>query len=276
MLVLAIRPSSQGKRPPTFPGRTTAHQTIHAEQDTWTSISQLADEYETIAQTAQHDRYATLLRNSHLDTEQANTIIDGESFGTLIAQLRRTQADGHDPATALARALRAGTLTGAENPAAVIAARIAKHATARPAGTRRRRKPDYITGLIPHARGPMPADMHHTLTELATLIEERADTLTQHAINEHEPWAESLGPPPADPSQHDAWQQQLRTIAAYRDRYKLTGSDPLGDAPDSQGGRLDYQRATLAAQQATTLPDRGNARRTSQRRHTHADRSLSL
>ena len=35
-----------------------AHETITTEQDAWTSIGQLAAEYETIAQAAQHDRFA--------------------------------------------------------------------------------------------------------------------------------------------------------------------------------------------------------------------------
>ena len=48
-----------------------AHETITAEQDHWGSIAQLAAEYETIAAAAQHDRWATLIRESGLSEEQA-------------------------------------------------------------------------------------------------------------------------------------------------------------------------------------------------------------
>jgi conjugative relaxase-like TrwC/TraI family protein len=43
-----------------------AHETIAAEQDRWGSIAQLAAEYDTIAQAAQHDRWATLTRCSRV------------------------------------------------------------------------------------------------------------------------------------------------------------------------------------------------------------------
>ena len=53
-------------------------------------------------------------------------------------------------------------------------------------------------GLIPEATGPMPADMRRTLTELADLIERRADALADQAVQERQPWVRRLGPVPAD------------------------------------------------------------------------------
>ncbi|HEX5309807.1 MAG TPA: hypothetical protein VFW38_12090 [Solirubrobacteraceae bacterium] len=41
-----------------------AHETIEAEQEKWSSIAQLAAEYETIAQAAQHQRFATAVAAS--------------------------------------------------------------------------------------------------------------------------------------------------------------------------------------------------------------------
>ena len=71
-----------------------AHETTATEQDAWTSIGQLAAEYETIAQAAQHDRYAATVYSSSLDAEHAEAIASAESFGSLVAQLRRIEADG--------------------------------------------------------------------------------------------------------------------------------------------------------------------------------------
>jgi conjugative relaxase-like TrwC/TraI family protein len=238
-----------------------AHETIEAEQEKWSSIAQLAAEYETIAQTAQHQRFATAVANNGLPDEQAKAVVGGESFGSLVAQLRRTEADGHQPEQLLTLAVRAGGLDDANDPAVVLAARLAKLTAARSGGTRPRRRPRYVAGLIPEANGTMPAEMHRTLTELQALIEQRAAALAGQAIQERQPWVRRLGPPPTDPARCAAWEQQVRTIAAYRDRHGITGNDPLGPAPSSQGQRLDHQRADTAARRAQATANEDIRRR---------------
>ena len=239
-----------------------AHETIKAEQEKWSSIAQLAAEYETIAQTAQRDRFATAVANSGLANEQATAVVGGESFGALVAQLRRTEADGDQPRQLLSQAVRAGGLDDANDPAAVLAARLANMVAVRSGGTRPRRRPRYVAGLIPEASGAMPADMHRTLTELQALIEQRATVLAGQAVREGQSWVRRLGPPPADPARRAAWEHEVRTIAAYRDRHHITGSDPLGPAPSGQGQRLDYQRADAAARRAqVTASDQARRRR---------------
>jgi hypothetical protein len=156
-----------------------AHETIEAEQEKWSSITQLAAEYETIAQAAQHQRFAAVVAASGLDTDEAGTVVGGESFGSLVAQLRRTEAEGHQPEQLLSRAVRAGGLDDAKDPAAVLAARLAKLAAARSGGTRPRCRPRYVAGLIPEASGNMPSDMAQTLGELAELIEQRASVVAR-------------------------------------------------------------------------------------------------
>ena len=239
-----------------------AHETIEAEQEKWSSIGQLAAEYETIAQTAQRDRFANATTRSGLTADQARQVIGGESFGSLIAQLRRTEADGHQPEQLLSRAVRAGGLDDAQDPAAVLAARLAKLTAARSGGTQRRRRPRYVAGLMPEASGAMPADMSRTLTELRDLIEQRATALTMQAIQAGQPWVRRLGPPPTDPARLAVWEQQVRTIVAYRDRYGVIGNVPLGQVPGGQGQRLDYQRADLATRRAqATASDEARRRR---------------
>ncbi len=239
-----------------------AHETIEAEQEKWSSIAQLAAEYETIAQTAQHQRFAAAVANSGLADQQARAVLAAESFGSLIAQLRRTEADGHQPEQLLSRAVQAGGLDDAKDPAAVLAARLAMLTAARAGGTRPRRRPRYVAGLIPAATGKMPTDMAQTLGELAELIDQRATALASQAIQEGQTWVRRLGSPPTDPTRRAAWEQHVRTIAAYRDRYHITGPDPLGPAPSGQGQRLDHQRADAATRQAqATASDRAQRRR---------------
>jgi hypothetical protein len=251
-----------------------AHETIITEQDAWTSISRLAAEYETIAQAAQHDRFAATIAHSCLDPEQARAITTGESFGSLVAQLRRLEADGYEPERSFARVLRAGGLDRADDPGAILAARLAKLTAARSAGTRPRGRPRYLAGLIPQALGPMPADTRRALTELTELIEQRTHALTKQAINERQPWVRSLGSQPSDPRRRADWQQQLRTIAAYRDRYNIRSDDPLGPAPTRQGQRLDHQRATLAARRAQTSARQGVTRQREPRQQIAARHEL--
>ncbi len=252
-----------------------AHETIEAEQEKWSSIAQLAAEYETIAQTAQRDRFANATTRSGLTADQARQVIGGESFGSLIAQLRRTEADGHQPEQLLSRAVRAGGLDDAQDPAAVLAARLAKLTAARSGGTQRRRRPRYVAGLMPEASGAMPADMSRTLTELRDLIEQRATALTMQAIQAGQPWVRRLGPPPTDPARLAVWEQQVRTIVAYRDRYGVIGNDPLGQVPGGQGQRLDYQRADLATRRAQATASDEAWRRRGPQQQIDTGRDLS-
>ena len=40
--------------------------------------------------------------------------------------------------------------------------------------------------------------------------------------------------------------ERLTVVAAYRDRYGVTGPDPLGAIPDADAQRVDYERARAA------------------------------
>src|SRR5699024_12297907 len=73
-----------------------ARETSTAEQELWGSIAQLAAEYETIAQAAQHDRWATLLHASGLTPEQAENVLASDAHGPLAAEWRRERASHHD------------------------------------------------------------------------------------------------------------------------------------------------------------------------------------
>ena len=80
-----------------------AHQTIEAEQEHWSSIAQLAAEYETIAAAAQHDRWVAELSSRRAHDEQVDAVVASDSFGPLAAELRRAEANDHDIAAVLPR-----------------------------------------------------------------------------------------------------------------------------------------------------------------------------
>lgn len=209
-----------------------AHETITAEQDRWGSIAQLAAEYETIAAAAQHDRWAALIATSGLTADQAQTVIDSDAFGALTAELRRAEANHHSVDTLLPRLIKARGFADADDIASVIHHRLA-NATIRPAGSgRTRQAPRLIAGLIPEAAGPMTPDIQRALTERRYLIETRAEAVLATALHLQEPWAMALGPIPATGRERQQWRRRALVVAAYRDRYSITGPTPLGTQPE--------------------------------------------
>ena len=223
-----------------------AHETITAEQDHWGSIAQLAAEYETIAAAAQHDRWAALIRESGLTEEQADAAIGSVAFGALTAELRRAEANQHDVETLLPRLVGARGFGDADDIAAVLHYRVAK-ATGRPAGSGRARKaPRLIAGLIPEATGTMPSEMWQALAERRDLIETRTNVLLDTALTEKHEWIMKLGVQPKQARTARAWRNAARTIAAYRDRYGVTGLAPLGARAETETQKLDAARARAA------------------------------
>ncbi|MEA5055834.1 MAG: MobF family relaxase [Propionicimonas sp.] len=231
-----------------------AHETITAEQDSWGSIAQLAAEYETIASAAQHDRWALLVRASGLTDEEAETAIRSDAFGALTAELRRAEANRHDVETLLPRLVAARGFADADDIAAVLHYRVAR-AAARPAGSGRRKMPRLIAGLIPEASGTMSSELQQALTERRDLIETRADALLDTALAEHRSWTAALGTPPKRARGAAGWRQAARTVAAYRDRYGITGMTPLGAPAESDTQKIDAARARAALDRARDLSD---------------------
>lgn len=231
-----------------------AHQTLTAEQERWTSIAQLAAEYETIAATAQQGRWTrlvtdTLVHAGGLTPAQAGQVTSSEAFAVLTAELRRAEANHHDLEPLLPRLVAQRSLLDADDVAAVLTTRLAR-ATGRPAhGT----TPDLVARLIPAASGPLPADAARALAERRQLIETRARTLTQTAIRDRAPWLTRLGDRPAGASDRERWLDQLTVVAAYRDRYGITSAAPLGASTQTLVQERDRRRAAEALRRAETI-----------------------
>ena len=92
-----------------------AHQTIEAEQERWSSIAQVAAEYETIAAVAQRDRWIGLLEGCGLTDEQVEQVLASDSFGPLTAELRRAEANHHDVERLLPKLVARRSLDDAED-----------------------------------------------------------------------------------------------------------------------------------------------------------------
>jgi len=222
-----------------------ARETITAEQEEWASIAQLAGEYDTIAQAAQHDRWLALLQQGGLDETTIDDLIDTDAYGILAAELRRLEAEGHDIDTLLPRVIQAGGMADVEDLGTLLRYRVQAVASRYTPPARRRQ---FITGLIPRAVGAMDPQMQQALTEREELITARARTLALQALSAPEPWVLKLGSAPTDPGVVADQTRLLAVVVAYRDRYGITtAGDALGPIPDRDAQRIDYERARAAA-----------------------------
>lgn len=235
-----------------------AHQVIEDEQNRWTSIRQLATEYETIAAAAQRERWTRLVRHA-LCTAGGVTLtetddgIQSEAFGALAGELRRAEAFGHDVETLLPWLVAQRSLLDADDAAAVLTARLAR-ATERPAG--RRTTPDLIAGLIPAARGPLDDDVAKALAERRNHIDASARALAEAAVGEYAPWVRRLGTRPQGARAGERWLADLTVVAAYRDRYSITAAKPLGTHAESLAQQRDRRRAAAAVHRLRRICER--------------------
>ncbi|MCF4119959.1 relaxase domain-containing protein [Antribacter sp. KLBMP9083] len=239
----------------------TAHETRRTEEETYTSIARLAAEYDTIATLAQKPRWGrlvagTLLAEGFTEREVVE-VLEAETFGPLCAELRRAEADGHQVDDLLPRLAHARSLYDADDVAAVLHGRV-EHATARPAVHR----PSLIAGLVPEAHGPLPDDVREALDARAHLIEQRARDLAARALRDREPWTLGLPPRPAGGAADYDWRALVASVAAYRDRYAVTGDAPLGDAPTTLAQRHDARRVASRLRVVSSAASRDSVRRT--------------
>lgn len=230
-----------------------AHETLAAEQVAWGSIAQLAAEYETIAAVAQQARWSSLVRSSGLTPDQADAVIDSDAFGPLGAELRRAEANHVDVERLLPHLVWARGYDDAQDIAAVLRTRIMRAVAQDGGAGRARRTPQLIAGLIPTAVGPMDADLARALVERGSLIEVRAKELVDHARRAKAEWVQALGAPPRAAPAAAEWQRHARTVAAYRDRYGVTGSGPLGPSSLTTAQELDAARARAALEASRRL-----------------------
>ena len=226
---------------------------IRAEQDKATSLRQLVAEYETIAQAAQHRRWASLIEQTLPDTE-ATRVLTAPAWGALQTALRRADAHGHDIDQLLPRL--SSDVDRADDPAAVLHHRLTQAAS--------RRRPAYqprlIAGLLPTATGTMQPDMRAALAARAELIEQHGATLADAAIQAREPWVQHLGPPPADPAAREHWNADLRTVALHRALNDIT--DPTDHGVSAPSPTTAAARTAIAS--ARRLNPTPSQRRTPQ------------
>ncbi|WP_245534433.1 MobF family relaxase [Xylanimonas cellulosilytica] len=234
-----------------------AHQTIDAEAKRWGSIAQLAAEYETIAAFAQRPRWERIIRSSGLRPEEADAAIASPAMDALAASLRRAEARGLHADELVPMVVAERTVADADDVAAVIRHRV-ERVTARHRGKVRGR---LVAGLVPAAVGVGNDEVREALDRRRDLMEAQALALAEEAVAHRLPWTRTLGSAPLGVVDRMRWITALSVIAAYRDRYDITNSSPLGSVPGTDLQAADRAAAEAAVRQAQTVTaDReGNA-----------------
>ncbi|KAB1663364.1 hypothetical protein [Pseudoclavibacter sp. CFCC 13611] len=230
-----------------------AHETISVEQEAWANIGQLAAEYETLAAAAQHDRWAHLVRASGLTDEEAKDTITSPAFSALAAELRRAEANHHDIETLLPCLVRARGFTDADDITAVLPLpRHPRHDEtswfrARSEGTTPDRQA-HPRGNRHHERRVPPSAHRTTRPDRGSL-----SRASRHRAHREPKGLTTLGIPPKETRAAAAWLQAARTVAAYRDRYDIIDTTPLGAPAENDAQNIDAARARAVLDRARTL-----------------------
>ncbi|MBJ7353934.1 MAG: relaxase domain-containing protein [Thermoleophilaceae bacterium] len=233
-----------------------AHQIIVEEQERYSSIAQIAAEYETIGAVAQRDRWIRTIAKSGLTKAQAEQVLASDSFGPLTAELRRAEANHYDIELVLPALVARRSLEDAEDIGAVLISRL--QTAAPPRQGKRGPTPKLIVGLIPVAEGMMSEEMAKALTERAELMESRATALAEQLCASKAPWLKRMGVEPTADAARRRWLHEVGTVAAYRDRYKVESCSAVGE-PRTEAQKLDAARAEQAIRRARAVADHAAA-----------------
>ncbi|WP_173921730.1 MobF family relaxase [Agromyces sp. Marseille-P2726] len=242
---------------------TSATATARGEQARVSSIRQLAAEYDTLAAHIAAERYGAVLSASLGEELHAQLRGDG-GYDALVALMRRLDEQQLPVAEIITEAVHARRLDTANDAAAVVHQRLTDRLAIASANAPQARR-ERIAGLIPVICSDH-ADMQRALDERATAIRDRAERVLDDAIAAGEPWTSRLRIPGGDD-----WREHAVTIAAYRDKWGVTSSTPLGPIDDlNHQRRTDYEIARTAlphveaAAPAVNVPRSDDASRYSQ------------
>lgn len=78
--------------------------------------------------------------------------------------------------------------------------------------------------------------------------------LSETAVEEKAPWLKRLGAPPESEAARRRWLHEVRTVVAYRDRYRVEGRRVFGK-PKNEAQKLDAARAEQAMHRARAIAE---------------------
>jgi hypothetical protein len=220
---------------------------IRRSQSEAESIGRLCAEYQTIATAAQADRWETLLEACGLTARQLTAVRTSQAHAPLLAAFREAHARGLDIESTFPLLVAGRSLDDAGDIASVLHRRVDRWAE-RAGSSGQALSDNMIVGLIPKAQGVTDSDMKQALIERERAMEQRALTLAEQAIESGYAWVRRLGTPPSDPARRIGWLREVRIVAAYRDRWNVTGPSVIGRRDDASSiEQLGHHKRAHAA-----------------------------
>ena len=195
-----------------------AHEVRQRASQQAASWAVLAQEYNTIAQEAQHQRWDEVLAGCGLDERALKAVRGSPAFGPLLASMREAEARGLKVGAVLPKLVHARKFDDATDPAAVLHGRVQRWAAA--AASKRRGAADLVAGLLPRAQGVADPDMARALAERDRAMCQRAREIAEEAVRSNQP----LGAPARAAAHRAGGPSTLGRVG--NDRRRLPG--PLG------------------------------------------------
>ncbi|GEL26780.1 hypothetical protein PSU4_57340 [Pseudonocardia sulfidoxydans NBRC 16205] len=223
---------------------TTAHSAAETE-----AVRTPAELLIDAAQLAATERTATWLdefaADGTLSLAQRTRIAAEDGAASLTRILRRAELAGREPLQILSDAIADRPLAGARNLTNVIYVRITERGRFDPVGST-------WTDWVPQISDPQ---WQVYLDRLAVTADDRTAELGTLAAEQPPAWAiDAFGPPPADEAELRIWQDQVGTVAGYRElSAHASGTDILGPAPAP--GEAEAYAAYRAAWRSLGRPE---------------------
>jgi hypothetical protein len=242
-----------------------AHQAIRDAQNGATSLATLGPIWDdNVAMAARHEVAAALRAAAGESIAQAAQ--NDPAWPTRLAAARAARETGWDLDVLLTAAVTERELDSADGVAKVLVWRLQRITDElsdafpdRPVDTSEPVAwPSYVERTPP---GDDPDLI--VARQAAEFLDARVETLRQQLADDPPAWSTRvLGPVPDDPADRDDWTRRAAAVAAYRERYSITG-DPAGDiatqllGPRPQAGRGEattlWEHANTALGEASEL-----------------------
>ncbi|MFI7598232.1 MobF family relaxase [Actinoplanes sp. NPDC049681] len=228
---------------------TETEQTLWADAD---ALRHWGPIYDDLTARASIDQYTAVVRGV-AGRRVADNLAADPAMPALAGRLHALAAAGYDPAQVLAAVVSERELASARDTAAVLAWRIDQ--------AYQDLQPDPAVALSPAQAGTyaqrvpaVDADIGDALRQVAAICDARIDALAQQAAAEQPTWATALGAWPDDQARRRQWTSRAAVVAAYRDRYSITGDDPSGPEPSTRDvGRWGAWQRTQTVLGVATL-----------------------
>ncbi|MDR7277650.1 MobF family relaxase [Catenuloplanes atrovinosus] len=186
--------------------------------------------YDDLAARALTPTYLTIIAR-YTDPHIVARLADDLAMPALVHRLTTLREAGYDLDPILKNSIERRELDTADDIAAVLSWRLDRLIGRTLADPRAATAPG--PALTYTARIPdLPdSDITDALRQVAALCDQRTTALADLAATHQPAWARRLGPVPDDAIGRQVWLAHAALVAAYRDRYQITGDHPIGGEP---------------------------------------------